>query len=63
MYRNYQNGSALHRYNSSDGPKVPGNCQNHNAFRVQTHPGPTGVQDLNITQKITVRNVEIKEGN
>ena len=52
-----------HRHNSSNGPKVLGNCQNHNAFRVQTHPGPTGVHDLNITQEIIVINFEIKEGN
>ena len=61
--QNYQNGPIQHRHNSSDGPKVTGNCQKHNAFRVQTHPGPTGIQDLNITQKIIARNFEIKEGN
>jgi len=63
MYRNYQNGSALHRYNSSDDPKVTSNCQKHNAFRVQTHPGPTGVQDQNITKEIIARNFEMNEGN
>ena len=63
MYRNYKNGPIKHIYNSSDGPKVTGNCQKHNAFRVQAHPGQTGVQDLNITQEIIVRNFEIKECN
>ena len=63
MYRNYQNGPTHHRYNSSDGPKVTGNCQKHNAFKVQIHPGPIGIQELNITQEIIARNSEIKECN
>ena len=63
MYRNYKNGPIKHIYNSFDGPKVTGNCQKHNAYRVQTHPGPTGIQDLNITQKIIAIIFEIKECN
>ena len=63
MYRNYQNGPTHHRYNSSDGPKVTSSCQKHNAFRVQAHPGQTGVQDQNITKEIIARNFEMNEGN
>ena len=63
MYRTTRMDQYNTDINSSDGPKVTGNCQKHNAFRVQTHPGPIGVHDLNITQKIIARNFEIKEGN